>query len=145
VIFARVAGAGWPASLLFGVVRGDRRLPRITGAHTEEKPGDLGRGVVVSLVLTLALAWIQHQGETRSARGSLAFSLSSSDSFAGIDLHGRDMTGFYLARKKLNGADLEGADLENAVMRGAPLHGVNLHDADLRGASLPETDLRFAI
>jgi uncharacterized protein YjbI with pentapeptide repeats len=141
VIFARVAGAGWPASFLFGVVAAIAVYLASRERTTEEKAADLGRGVVVSLVLTLALAWIQHQGETRSARESLAFSLSSGESFAGIDLHGRDMKRFYLARKKFDGADLEGADLEDAVMRGASLHGVNLRDADLSGADLQEADL----
>jgi uncharacterized protein YjbI with pentapeptide repeats len=141
VIFARVAGAGWPASFLFGVVAAIAVYLASRERTTEEKAADLGRGVVVSLVLTLALAWIQHQGETRSTRESLAFSLSSGDSFVGIDLHGRDMKRFYLAQKKFDRADLEDATLEGAVMNGASLRGTNLHDADLSDADLQEADL----
>jgi hypothetical protein len=104
VVFARVAGAGWPASFLFGVVAAIAVYLASRERTTEEKAADLGRGVVVSLVLTLALAWIRHQGEARSAHESLAFSLSSGDSFVGIDLHGRDMKRFYLAGKTFDRA-----------------------------------------
>ena len=141
VIFARVAGAGWPASFLFGVVAAIAVYLSSRERTTEEKAADLGRGVVVSLVLTLALAWIQHQGEARSARESLAFSLSSGDSFAGIDLHGRDMKRFYLAQKKFDRANLEDADLADAVLNGTSLHGANLRGADLSHADLEDADL----
>ncbi len=141
VIFARVAGAGWPASFLFGVVAAIAVYLSSRERTTEEKAADLGRGVVVSLVLTLALAWIQHQGEARSARESLAFSLSSGDSFAGIDLHGRDMKRFYLAQKKFDRADLDHARLDGAILHGASLRGANLQHADLSDSDLQEADL----
>ena len=144
VIFARVAGAGWPASFLFGVVAAIAVYLSSRERTTEEKAADLGRGVVVSLVLTLALAWIQHQGEARSARESLAFSLSSGDSFAGIDLHGRDMKRFYLAQKKFDRADLDHAHLDGAILHGASLRGANLQDADLSDSDLQEADLSGA-
>jgi len=100
--------------------------------------------VVVSVILTIALAWIQHQGEARSARDSLSLSLSSSTSFVGIDLHGRNMKRFYLGGKTLNAADLENARLNDAVLRGSSLRGANLRHAHLSGADLQEADLHGA-
>jgi uncharacterized protein YjbI with pentapeptide repeats len=108
---------------------------------TTEKAADLGRGLVVTLVVTVTLAWVQHEGSKQSARDALELSLSGGRAFAGIDLHGRDLSGFYLARKDLSEADLHDANLRGAVLRGtilegADLSGADLTDADLSGARL---------
>jgi hypothetical protein len=136
VFFARRTGASWSVSLGFGALGG---LAVYLSSHqrtTEEKAAELGRGVLVSLILTIALAWIQHQGDVRDARNSLALSLSSSNSFPGIDLRGRNLDRFYLAGKTLDGADLEGAKLKEAVLRSSSLRGANLQHADLSDANL---------
>jgi uncharacterized protein YjbI with pentapeptide repeats/endonuclease YncB( thermonuclease family) len=108
---------------------------------TEEKAAALGRSVVVGLFVTIGLAWVGHQGEVRDKREALARSLVGGTDFRGIDLHDRDLAGFYLAGKDFSDADLHGADLRDTNLRGATLKGANLSDADLAGADLREAKL----
>src|SRR3954447_9624896 len=136
IVFAHWAGASWPVSVGFGCLASLAVYLSSRQKTTEEKAAELGRGVVVSLILTIALTWIQHQGDIRDARSNLALSLSSSNSFPGIDLRKKNLNGFYLAGKKLDGADLEGAKLKGAVLRSSSLRGANLEGADLSGANL---------
>lgn len=114
----------------------------------EARAADLGRGVIVSIVLTIALAWVQHEGEVRAAKDSLEFSLASGRDFPGINLSGRDLRGFYLAGKNFKDADFAGADLRGAVLRGANVsganfEGANLTDADLQGVEAGGSATRF--
>ena len=106
----------------------------------EARAADLGRGVVVSIVLTIALAWVQHEGELRAARDSLEFSLATGKSFVGINLAGRDLRGFYLAGKDFRDANFQNADLRGAVLRAATVSGADFEDANLEGADLREVN-----
>lgn len=141
VWFARFAGASWGVAFLFGglailAVYLSSRAPT-----DEARAADLGRGVVVSIVLTIALAWVQHEGEQRAARDALEFSLASGKSFVGINLNGRDLRGFYLAGKDFREADFRNADLRGAVLRNATLSGADLEEANLAGADLREANV----
>jgi uncharacterized protein YjbI with pentapeptide repeats len=163
VLFARfLSGASWSLSIFLGVLAGLAVYLASKATTTEAKAAEVGRGVIVGLLVTIALAWVQHQGDERekreseaanrlAARQTLALSLSSGTEFVGIDLHGRDLAGFYLGGKDFSHADLHGANLRNAILRGATLNEANLRDADLAGADLREvklngveTDLRSA-
>jgi uncharacterized protein YjbI with pentapeptide repeats/endonuclease YncB( thermonuclease family) len=151
VVFARLAGASWLVAIGFGALATLAVYLSSRAPTDEAKAADLGRGIVVSLLLTIAVAWVHHQGEVRSARQDLAFTLSGGRSFEGIDLHGRDLARFYIARKDLTEADLRHANLHEAILRdstlgGADLRWANLSHADLRRANLKSshTDLRHA-
>jgi uncharacterized protein YjbI with pentapeptide repeats len=54
------------------------------------------------------------------------------------------MTGKYLFKADLEGADFEGENLQGAHLSAANLRGANLRNADLRGAALIDTDFRGA-
>jgi uncharacterized protein YjbI with pentapeptide repeats len=137
--FARYAGASVMTAGVFSGLAIVAVYLSSRARTTNEKAADLGRGLVVTLVVTVTLAWVQHEGSKQSARDSLALSLSSGKEFGGIDLHGRDLSGFYLASKNLSEADLH-----NANLRGAVLTGANLKGADLSGADLTRADLSGA-
>lgn len=120
----------------------------------KEKAADLGRGLLVTILVTTGVGYVQHQEEQRSSREALALTLSSAQALHSIDLHGRDLTGFYLAGKDFSSADLHGAHLDGGVLRystlaDADLHGAHLGHADMHfvhatGANLQSADLRNA-
>jgi uncharacterized protein YjbI with pentapeptide repeats/endonuclease YncB( thermonuclease family) len=141
-LFGRfIAHAGWPIALLFAVVAAVAVFLASQAETTKDKAAELGRGLLVSIVLTIAVGWIQHQTDVRTARESLALTLSSGKDLAGIDLDGRNLTGFYIADKDLSEADLQKADLHGATLVGSTLRGANLSHADLKQANLFGADL----
>jgi uncharacterized protein YjbI with pentapeptide repeats len=139
--FARYAGASTLTALAFAVLTAAAVFLSSRERTTSEKAADLGRGLVVTVIVTVTLAWVQNEGAKQSARDALGLSLSGGRSFSGIDLHGRDLHGFYLARKDLSEADLHDANLAGAVLRRSDLRGANLEGANLKGADL--RDARF--
>jgi uncharacterized protein YjbI with pentapeptide repeats/endonuclease YncB( thermonuclease family) len=119
---------------------------------TDENLADIGRGAIVGMILAFTAAWVDHEAaarsaresreaEARSARESLAFTLSSGGTFNGIDLHGKDLSGFYIGGKNFSNADLRGVRLDGAVLRATTLQGANLHRARLAGADLRDANL----
>jgi uncharacterized protein YjbI with pentapeptide repeats len=139
--FARHAGASVMTAGVFSGLAIVAVYLSSRARTTTEKAADLGRGLVVTLVVTVTLAWVQHEGSKQSARDALAVSLSGGSKFAGIDLHAHDLSGFYLARKDLSEADLHDANLRGAVLRHAHLEGADLSGADLTGADLSDAKL----
>jgi uncharacterized protein YjbI with pentapeptide repeats len=105
-----------------------------------------------------------------SERQDLRMTIGLQPSLVGIDLHKKDLTDFYFARKnleearldhavlvdanfeharlvnaKLDGASLRNASLFEADLSSADLRGADLTDANLSGAKLASVDLRHAI
>jgi uncharacterized protein YjbI with pentapeptide repeats len=60
------------------------------------------------------------------------------------DLSGADLRGAHLIRASFRGGDLSGANLTRADLRDVDLSGVHLYRADLSGADLREADLHDA-
>lgn len=156
VLFAHyLSDATWWLSITFGVLTGIAVYLASREATTEAKAADVGRGVIVGLLVTIALSWIDHQGNERAEaqrqatealarRAQLAETLSSRSDLRGIDLRGRDLSAFYLAGKNLSDSNLEGANLRDAILRGSTFSGANLAGANLRGADLSEAQLSNA-
>jgi uncharacterized protein YjbI with pentapeptide repeats len=92
--------------------------------------------------------------QRHTEKQSLAVSIGMQRDLRDIDLHGRDLSGFILARKRLNRANLSwarldkaflaGSNLSGASLDGAHLHGAFLDDAKLVGTTLTRADLRGA-
>lgn len=159
---ARLAGGSWTAALASAAVAGIALFLASRNRTTEENLADIGRGAVVGMILAFTAAWVDHEAAARSARESreaearsdresLALTLSSGRDFVGIDLHGRDLSRFYVGGKNFSNADLRGVRLEGAVLRGTTLQGAELRRARLSGADLRDavvsgrdTDLREA-
>jgi endonuclease YncB( thermonuclease family) len=121
------------------------------GPTPRDKLTDAGRGLVVTVILALVASSISHSDARRSARTSLALTLSSGQDFTGIDLNKRDLSEFFIGGKVLDEAHLEDANLHEAVLRHtslvhADLHGskTNLKKADLSFTNLRRADLRQA-
>jgi len=140
-VFARYAGASIFTASGFAVLTAIAVYLASREGTDREKAADIGRGLVVTVIVTVTLAWVQNEGAKQSARDALGLSLSQGRSFSGIDLHGRDLHGFYLARKNLSEADLHDANLAGAVLQRSNLKGANLEGANLEGADL--RDVRF--
>ena len=160
---ARLAGTGWPVALAFGGFTLLAVLLSWQAPTPHDKAADIGRGIVVTVVIGLITAWIQHDADERAARvqeaederaarvqlradrraakEDLSRTLSSQVVLRGIDLRGQDLSGAYLAGKDLSGADLRGADLRRAVLRDAKLAGANLRGTRLDMADLAGADL----
>ncbi len=64
---------------------------------------------------------------------------------SGVNLSGRDLSGFDLRQVNLSGANLRGADLSGAQLQKADLSAADLTGADLSEAKLQEADLSWAI
>ncbi len=71
----------------------------------------------------------------------MRLTLGLGETFIGIDLRNRDLSGFYLATKNFSGAKFDGADLRGTNLSGANLSFATLTGADLRGAKLSATQL----
>jgi micrococcal nuclease len=162
---ARLAGTGWPVALAFGGFTLLAVLLSWQAPTPRDKAADIGRGIVVTVVIGLITAWIQHDADERAARvqeaedaraarvqlradrraakENLSRTLSSQVVLRGIDLRGQDLSGAYLAGKDLRGADLREATLVGATLPGAKLRGALLFGADLSGAVF-SADLRDA-
>jgi uncharacterized protein YjbI with pentapeptide repeats len=137
-----------------------------TSEDRRQSQGSVGAALMVTAIVAALVAVIQIQSDLRLdqlsdernrelrasdarrarevERQTLALSLGQADDLSGINLSGRDLTGFQLARKNLAQADLRGAHLARANLVGARLRGANLAGADLRGARLIAADLRTA-
>ena len=146
---ARRAGASWPFAAAYGAIVAVGISLASRGAPTAEKLADAGRALVISILLALVASSIAHSDAKRTSQTALALTLSSGHSFAGIDLHDRDLARFFIGGKNLTDAILSGADLHGAVLRhstlaNADLHGshTNLTNADLSFANLRGADLR---
>jgi uncharacterized protein YjbI with pentapeptide repeats len=81
------------------------------------------------------------QGE----RTALQLTVGLQRNLTGIDLHGRDLSGFYLSRKQLDSADLNGANLRKANLSQADLRKADLREARLEQAHLDGADLADAV
>ncbi len=145
--FAWRNGAGWYAVGYAFVVA----VGACLATYREDKFSDLGRGLIVTVLLGLLATAVSHRDAVRNAKTSLLLTLSSGKSFTGIDLHGRDLKNAFIGGKHLSFANLSGADLSNAILshgtlRFADLHGsgTNLSHADLSYADLSGADLRAA-
>ena len=69
VLFAHyLSDATWWLSITFGVLTGIAVYLASREATTEAKAADVGRGVIVGLLVTIALSWIDHQGNERAER-----------------------------------------------------------------------------
>jgi uncharacterized protein YjbI with pentapeptide repeats/endonuclease YncB( thermonuclease family) len=149
VWLAKMSGASdWFAGL-YGVVVALGAYLALRTQTPQEKVSDAGRGVVVAILLALVANSISHREAVRNARNSLRLTLSSGNTFTGIDLRRRDLRDAYIGGKHLSDADLSGADLANAVLahstlRNADFHGrdTDLSNADLSFADLSGADLR---
>jgi uncharacterized protein YjbI with pentapeptide repeats/endonuclease YncB( thermonuclease family) len=149
---ARLAGGSWLAAAASALVAGIALYLASRNRTTDEQLADIGRGAVVGMILAFTAAWIDHEAAARSARESreaaarsaresLAFTLSSSGPFRGIDLHGKDLSGFYVSGKDFSNADLRGVRLEGAAMQATRLDGANLERAVLAGADLRDAQM----
>lgn len=78
-------------------------------------------------------------------RESLQLALTLQSDLRGIALGGREMAGFFLARRNLADADLRKANLRGADLRGARFRGANMVGAILDDATLRGADLRRAV
>jgi uncharacterized protein YjbI with pentapeptide repeats len=119
----------------------------------------LGTGLLVSVIVAGAVGSAQLAIEHRQAsldntraekakliaeRESLRVTLGVQPSLVSVDLRGRDLHDFYLARKPLVRALLTGANLRKANLERAKLGDADLRSADLRGAMLLGADLSSA-
>ena len=159
---ARLAGGSWYAALASAAVAGVALYAASRKRTTDDNLADIGRGAIVGMILAFTAAWVDHEAaarsarenqeaEARSARESLALTLSSSGDFVGIDLHGKDLSRFYIGGKNFSNADFRNVRLEGAVLRGTKFQGANLQGARLARADLrdavvsgPDTNLRRA-
>jgi hypothetical protein len=83
------------------------------------------------------LAKAEHKRAADSERDALRIQLSMGQKFPGIDLGGKDLSGFYLADRTFSEANLSGANLTGACLDRANLSGANLTGAiDLGSATL---------
>ena len=90
--------------------------------------------MLVQLLVTWRIHRREQTGQRRAERAELTLQLSLREDFVGIDLAWRDLSGFYLRRKKLAGARLVAATLDFADLSSA-----GLAEADLSGATLEHT------
>ena len=124
---ARRAGASWPFAAAYGAIVAVGISLASRGAPTAEKLADAGRALVISILLALVASSIAHSDAKRTSQTALALTLSSGHSFAGIDLHDRDLARFFIGGKNLTDAILSGADLHGAVLRHSTLANADLH------------------
>jgi uncharacterized protein YjbI with pentapeptide repeats len=117
---------------------------------------DLGLALMAGALVSAAVLSIQflidvrsrqddHRRAQAAERQSLQISVGQRD-LSGIDLSGANMKYFYLAGKRMNGANLAKGRLDNAVLHratfvGADLDGAWLRDADLTGARFTDATL----
>jgi uncharacterized protein YjbI with pentapeptide repeats len=116
--------------------------------HDPASRGSIGVALMTGAILAFAIFLLQilmnsaEQARIRDReREGLRLQLAIQDNLGGIDLHKQDLSGFYLAGKKLSDARLEKADLTDAnlsaaVLQRAHLEGAVLHNVDLSAANL---------
>jgi endonuclease YncB( thermonuclease family) len=150
--FAWRNGAGWYAVGYAFVVA----VGACLATYREDKFSDLGRGLIVTVLLGLLATAVSHRDAVRNAKTSLLLTLSSGKSFTGIDLHDRDLKNAILSHGTLRFTDLHGsgtnlshadlsyADLSGADLRAARLDDADLTEANLRGARLAGAQLQRA-
>jgi uncharacterized protein YjbI with pentapeptide repeats len=143
VVLVVVAGIG--VALLPGV---DWLTLGLEPDHRSDLASALIGGAIIGVVVLGAehafarrLQSIEEQREARAAKEALQLQLGLGASFPGIDLPGRDLSGFYLVEKdfvkaNLARVDLSGATLSQANLTRADLGGANLEKATLWGANL---------
>jgi uncharacterized protein YjbI with pentapeptide repeats len=161
VIASRAAGAGWLPAIGLGVLLGISVL--LWSADPSKSWGDLGQGIMVSVVVAIALLAIQNDIEDRSKRReisrddslrradlrrqhasdrqALQLTLGQQKDLSGVDLRNRDLRGFFLAGKNLSNAVLDGARFDRASLRDAKLHSVTAYRARFDEAQLSGADL----
>jgi uncharacterized protein YjbI with pentapeptide repeats len=165
LVVGRATGAGWLPSIGLAVLLG---IGLYLWARDEHKGwGDLGQGIMVSVVVAIALMAVQRDADERTRlaterrdrqlrdaeiarqkaaeRDNLQVSLTMQTDLRGVALADRDMHGFFLARKNFADADMHGANLAGADLRGANLRRANLLGAKLDEARMQSADLRGAI
>ena len=162
-VVARATGAGWLPALALAVVLGLGLV--LWGSDEEKSWGDVGQGIVVSVIVALALLAVQRDAADRlrlatqhrddqlraaerrrqvaADRSSLQLTLSSQPDLTEVSLAGRDLRGFFLAGKKLFRANLRKARLDRANLRVADLREVEADGARFDGAVLARADLRY--
>ena len=123
--------------------------------HDPGARSDAGVALMTGAVLTFAVFLLQllttmrfDQAEERRERArvrdDLRLQVAITDRLDGIDLRMQDLSGFYLAGKRLTDAKLESADLTGANLSGARLQRARLSDATLRAADLSGANLERA-
>lgn len=116
----------------------------IPSASAEGVTRQLGVGLVTGAVIALGVFLLDgHRQEQENAR-ALRLSLSLQSDLRGIDLRGKDLSGYYLAGKDLRDAKLTGANLQNAILARTQLSNADLSGSNLRGANLVGADLSLA-
>ena len=83
--------------------------------------------------------------QQQSERQSLELAVGMQHDLRELDLRGRNLSGFFLVRKQLQGAQLSGARLNEAVLTGSNLTGAAFVDARLRAAVLDDARLVEAV
>lgn len=114
------------------------------GSRWGQLGGSILGGVTLALIVGAFQSELSRRDQQRDAERSFRLTLSLQHDLSGIDLHGRLLSGFYLARKELSLADLCRAKLDGANFFGARLRDADLVGAHLERAVLSESDLREA-
>jgi uncharacterized protein YjbI with pentapeptide repeats len=149
VALARSLDAGWLAAIGLGVLLAAGVF--LWAEDDRRQAGDVGQGVIVSVVVALAILAVQRDAEERSRRidrereraqdrQSLRVTLGLQSELARIDLGGQDLSGFVLVKKSLVGATLDGANLTRAVLIRS-----DLSDANAAGSRFDRAVLSGAI
>ena len=142
---SRLVDAGWIPALGLGALLGVGVL--LWAADPAKSWGDLGQGIMVSVIVAIGLLAVQndlddrvrHQDEARaraSERQSFRLALGQQRDLRGIDLRNRNLRGFFLARKNLAGANLELANVTKTYLREAELREVSAVGARFDGSDL---------
>jgi uncharacterized protein YjbI with pentapeptide repeats len=157
-----LGGASWRLAISIGLLvllaLVGRQLWKLD-PDRQKAHSTLGTGLLVSVVVAGAVGFTQleidrratarlrqsDQARERSAqRQTLQLTVGLRQKLAGIDLRGRDLSGFYLEEKDFTGATFSGADLRGADFVGATLNSTYFDGADLDGADISETYTKAA-
>ena len=144
----RATGAGWLPALGLGALLGGGLY---LFARDEKKGwGDLGQGIMVSVVVAIALLAVQRDADerTRDATERRDRQLRLSDIRRDRQLREAETRRQQAAEREnlqltlTTQTDLRGIALAHRGMRGFFLAGKNMNDADLQGSDLRDADLR---
>src|SRR4051794_28421068 len=78
---------------------------------TPNRYSDLGTAMLGGAVVAFAILLLQERSAQAAEKRDLQLQLGLADSFPGIDLKHRNLSGFYLPSKDLRNANLTGANL----------------------------------
>jgi uncharacterized protein YjbI with pentapeptide repeats len=161
---ARTTGAGQAAATGLALLLGAGAY--MWAVDDSKSWGDLGQGILISVVVAIALMSVQHDSDERlrsleerraaesraaevrrqraAERQSLQLTLTLQRDLSGTSLRGRDLSGFSLSGMRFVEAELDEADLTEANLWGSDLRRASAVETRFDAALLGTADLRGA-